>query len=456
MANGENPPALSQPRRSSHLQTPANSVVIQGGAASTSIVAVLRRRWWLILLIMVAAVGVTFIGSLNAPPVYRSSMRLQVLVLDEQEVTLFTRLSTAASGEQVFITQSNFSDVLRSPLIAWQTIKDLGLDMSANELLDGLTVSVSADFMTVSYEASSAQLAQDILAQHVQNALEHYKSLRARPAIAAGQFIQAELDSQAQTLKAAQDDLVKFQLEHNVGDLLREINALQDVLRNLETSRSTALAEAARADTLAQQWQQFADEAEAAAEAAREQLRSLVPLTATLGTPTAAATVAEQPALTEQIQALQEEIAYQSDLARSYRATARTHQANAAAQRAVATEQEKVINQRKTDLAQLISLSSEYNALVAAVNSAQADYDFLRSKAVEARLKQRQIRDVGYLQVVEPPFLPAAPAPSPTLRLTLLAALISLLVGLIVALLLEFVSPTRAARPRAARLKSAS
>ena len=51
-------------------------------------------------------------------------------------------------------------------------------------------------------------------------------------------------------------------------------------------------------------------------------------------------------------------------------------------------EDEALISQRSADLTQLIGLSSEYNGLVGAVVNAQGDQEFLRAKAVEARLKE--------------------------------------------------------------------
>lgn len=408
-----------------------------------SFLAILRRRWWLIALIVAGAVGVTLIGSLNAPTTYRSALRLQVLVLDDQEVTLYSRPRTATSGEEVFITQNDFGDVLRSPLIAWRTIDDLALEMSAEQLLERLTIGISGEFVSVAYEGASPQQAQDVLARHVDNALSHYASLLARPAAATGQFIQAEMSEQGQTLADARNALLAFQLEHNVGDLPREINALQDLLRTLENEQDAAQVESERAAALAGQWDAFAGEAEAKAEAARQRLASAAPPLS--DDALAALGQAELQARQDQIAALKGEIAVQEEWARTYRTTARTQAANAAALRAAAAQQDVAISARRADLTQLLSLSSQYSALMLTLQTAQDDHGFLRAKAVEARLKERQVNEVGSLQVVEPAFLPTAPNPSPVLRLTLLAAVVGLLAALVVVLLLELFTARRSA-----------
>ncbi len=80
--------------------------------AGPSIWAILRRRWWIIALIVVGALAVTLAVTLTAPPAYRSSLRLQALALDDQEVALYTRRTTGGVGEQIALTQFNFNETL--------------------------------------------------------------------------------------------------------------------------------------------------------------------------------------------------------------------------------------------------------------------------------------------------------------------------------------------------------
>jgi uncharacterized protein involved in exopolysaccharide biosynthesis len=401
--------------------------------AGPSIWAILRRRWWMIALIVVGALAVTLAVALTAPPTYRSSLRLQALALDDQEVALYTRRATGGVGEQIALTQFNFDETLQSPLIAWRTISDLDLDISATQLLANLRTSASGDFVTVTYDAGTPQEAMDVLNRHVENALDYYNTVRSRPASVAGQFVIAELTSQGQTLRRAQDALLQFQLEHNLGDLPREINAVQDSLRTLRSARDNAQVQASLAETLAQQYSAQAELSEAELADAQQALQEL---RAGVETPTL-----EQQARIDAQAALVAEL---GQTAREQRSTARAQQATAAGQRTVAAQNESLLNQRAGDLAQLIGLSSDYNILLAELDSALADYDFLRSKAAEARLKEAQAISVGSLQIVDPAFLPGSPGGSSALRLALLMVVVSLLVGLVVAMLLEFVSPTPA------------
>lgn len=382
-----------------------------------SLAAALRRRWWLIALPAVAAAVAALLFSSRIPPSYRTSMRLQVSVLDTQEVTLYTRLATTGVNEQMGIIISDFVDILRSPTVAWRTVGDLQLPGDARRLLDRLDVSIQGEFVTVAYADTTPEQAQQVLTRHVDNAVAHYQALRARPAKAAGQFLRAELDRQAQVVAAAQAALVRFQLQNSVADLSREINALRDDLRALENTRAGLLAEAARAEAAADYWQRRAAEAQAAL----EQLR------ATLKAPPEGA---DADALAEQAAAQAAQVA-------AYRASAEAQEALAAGQRAAAQAQDQIVAQRRAELAQLIGLSSQYEALQGDLRAARADYEFLRTKLVEAELKERQVADVGYFEVVEPASLPTAASGLGAAPLALLAGLAGLLLGVALVLLAE-------------------
>ena len=61
-----------------------------------------------------------------------------------------------------------------------------------------------------------------------------------------------------------------------------------------------------------------------------------------------------------------------------------------------------MLARRESELATLLGLGAEHDALVVALGRAQGDYDFLRAKMREAELKEAQSLELGYLQVVEP------------------------------------------------------
>lgn len=383
---------------------------------------------------MIAAVIVATAVGLTAAPTYRTSLRLQTLALDDVDVTLFTRRSAGDANSQIALTQEAFSNLAQSSLVAWRTIDDLGLALDADTLLENLEVTASGEFVTVAYEGATAQEAMDVLTKQVENALVSLNSIQARPAIAAGQFVEAQLAEQAKQLTAAQDALLKFQLEHGVGDVTREINAMQDVVRTLQTQHDAAEIDAKQAEALAEQYGQFVAEAE----------KALAATTSRFDEVRAAVGEEATPDQQQEIDALLAEATVLQDNVRSYRDAQRAQLASGAALRAAIAESETLASRRSADLTQLIGLSSQYNTLQDTLRSAQENYDLLRSKTAEARLKQAQISEIGPMQVVEPAFLPGASTGPQVLRLVLIAALAALLLGLVLVLVVELIKPTPA------------
>ena len=318
------------------MQDSVPSSQSQATRSGTSLGAILRRRWWIIALTVITAVVVTAIAAFTAAPSYRTSLRLQTLALDDVDVTLFTRRSAGDANSQIALTQEAFSNIVQSPLVTWRTIDTLGLDLSADKVLNTLEVTASGEFVTVSYEGSTAQQAMDVLTTQVENALSNLNSIQARPAIAAGQFIETQLAEQSKTLTAAQDALLKFQLEHTVGDVDREINAMQDVLRGLQSDRDVAEIEASRAEALAKQYGLFVADGEKALEAAAKQLADA----------RAAAPEEVTPAQQQEIDTIVAQVTALQDEVRSNRGAQRAQLATVAALQAAIAENESLSSRR--------------------------------------------------------------------------------------------------------------
>lgn len=390
---------------------------------------IVLRRWWLLVLLPTVAAGVILALVGTAPPEYLAYERLQVQVIDPQEVPLFTQTRVTTLNEQVQAVHDDFYDILRLPSVAWRTIADLNLSLSAEELIRRLDSQDRNNFITVTLRMPTPELAQQVLSRHVDNAVTTYRSIRSRPAETSLGFIEAQLAEQAQVLAAAEKALQDFQLANEVGDLDREILAYQDLKRTLRNERDRSLAEAARNDRLAAQYETLARETEA----------RIAKLEAT-ATPTAEATptAAAAPAARE-IETLR-------DLARRQRLTAADYRAAAEGHRAAAAEFDRQLAEREQELVYLLSLQERYKTLVDEVNRAASTYSFLADKANEARLKLNQGENIGFLQVVEPATLPQNPLPNRTPQLLLVGILGGLLLAVILAFLLEAVE--RHLKPR--------
>ncbi len=82
------------------------------------------------------------------------------------------------------------------------------------------------------------------------------------------------------------------------------------------------------------------------------------------------------------------------------------------------------------------------------VQEKQNSRDFLADKVREARLKQSQSENVGYLQVIQPPTTPQSQVSTRTVQVALLGGGLSLVAGGLLAFLLEFIEQMLRSAPR--------
>ncbi|MCX7707433.1 MAG: Wzz/FepE/Etk N-terminal domain-containing protein [Anaerolineae bacterium] len=376
--------------------------------------AVFRKRLWMIVLLFAVTMVVILVQALSAPPVYRATVRLQVIPMESEQVALYGQPPV---GANVDLTAFVFREVVRSGSVAWRTIGQLGLSMNAEQLLRNISASQQNDFVTVTAEADSPQLAQAIVTAQVENALAQYRDDRMRPTSFVREFVEAQLAEAEQELAKTQATLESLELEHGFDSLERETAAYQDAIRNLRREQdATALvitqlrarikvleAEIKASEAAAQKAAEGSDERGLALRRASEQAAAVASLRGEL-----------------------------------------------AAQEALHLEYDTTIKRWETELTSLIALGNVYIRSNSAVPQAQSARDFLFNKVLEAQLKEQQARNVGYLRVVEPARRPDQPVPSRTLQIALVGGLLSLVVGAALALLFEVIESATKARPERA------
>jgi len=99
---------------------------------------------------------------------------------------------------------------------------------------------------------------------------------------------------------------------------------------------------------------------------------------------------------------------------------------------------EKIILEREIELQDMIGLSSEYNELVNHVTRARATYNYLSDRKSGAQIKENQILELSYIQIITPALAPQEPVPALTSKLIVLGAVASLLAGGLLTFLLEY------------------
>lgn len=387
---------------------------------------ILKRLWLIALLVAATVVGIYFVES-QRPPKYQASVRLQILAVEPEDVTLFTPLRQPGSEQQIERTAEEFINVLRNKEVAREAARiinqELGTHITADDIISVMWPRLQGEFLDVTYvSAETATLAKRMADVHIEKALEYYRSQRTRSVTAARLFIEKQVQQQAETLSRTRDELAKFQLTYNLADINREAAAVQDQIRALKLERDRAQIEADRAAASAQVYR---DKAQA--------LRKEAARTRDSDPDRADALFAQADALD---------------------ARATTEEATVAAQKAAVARYERLITAYENRLAELIGLQGRYESLVNAVKEAEDHYAFLTGKLNEARIKEDQALNSGYIQVVEAAREPVQPAPRQTSRLVFYGAALAAMIGVVLAFVLEALSrlvPRRAAPTPAGR-----
>jgi len=367
---------------------------------------IIRRRSWMILLLFAVTMTVILVRALTTKPVYSAGVRLQVIPMESEQITLYSPLKTT-STDVIDEIGYQFVQAVANGSTAWRTIAALNLNMDADQFLRRLQTARDGEFVSVVMQADSPQQAEAAVTAQVDNALTAVRANRSRPAVVTGDFVAQQLAEAEQALAAAQADLQRFKLSHSIDSLGRETLAYQDQLREMRKAQENASLQEVQLTAKMKALEAEAGTTEAAAKA--------VP------TPTGS-----------------EERATLNRRAADLRSSVASLRGEIAGQQALRTEYEQSIARWETELTSLIGLIEEHDRLTNAVNQAQHTRDFLFDKSLEARLKQEQAQNVGYLKVIEPARRPDQPLPTRTLQTALVGGLLSLVAGVILVFLFEF------------------
>jgi uncharacterized protein involved in exopolysaccharide biosynthesis len=368
--------------------------------------AALKRRFWVILLLLAATMAVVLGRAATTPPAYRSSAVLQVLPLEPEEVTLYTRQNAVSSTDAIDLIVFQFGNLLRSARMAQRTLSDTGIGMTTGDFADGISVErdPAGDLMTVSVTAGSPENAETLLERHIALSLEEFRASRALPSEASGKFLETQLAQAEQDLESARGAVLQFKLDNRMESLDREVAAEEQGIRGLTGAQQAALIEVKRLEAIIATLEDQLKAAHAASAAAEKD------------TPAADAANAAVVDLQKQLAAQRVQLA---------------------SERAAADAVAPLLTEREGNLSALITLGGQYQSLQDAEKERLETRDFLAAKVREARLKESQSRSIGYLQVVSEPTTPRSQLPTQTVRAALLGALLAVVAGIVLVFILE-------------------
>jgi uncharacterized protein involved in exopolysaccharide biosynthesis len=205
---------------------------------------VLRRRWWLLALLGGAVLAVILVTGRLQPVRYEATVRFLVNVPPSADVTLYPAFDRPSANQQIATTQAAFMEVLRSPMVLERTRQQLSLDISMTELEQAVYVEkpLDSEFVWVTVSARDGVEAASIANALVATAREYYGELQAAPAVAALEFISAQVQTAQAQRQAALQALEAFETKNEVNDLEAEIDVARTVLWNLVLAYSQSIA----------------------------------------------------------------------------------------------------------------------------------------------------------------------------------------------------------------------
>jgi uncharacterized protein involved in exopolysaccharide biosynthesis len=139
--------------------------------------------------------------------------------------------------------------------------------------------------------------------------------------------------------------------------------------------------------------------------------------------------------ITNRIGSLSGLVKSQEDLITAAKANRDT--ARAEGKTAIAASYESIITAREQELQEQIALSSQYQDLQGAADRIDSTYTYLLGKESEAKLKENEIVNAKYIQII-PASAPSNPLPRINPTILLLGIVVSLAVGIILAFLLQY------------------
>lgn len=202
---------------------------------------VLRRWLWLIVAIVAVTELALWLGMRSAEPVYAASVRLQISTPQREEVAAYDQNRYVDGRAEITVAINNFMELLPNNEIRQRTISQLGLaEKDALYTLNVGRVS-DADFIKVTVEARTPNLAAEIANTHVKIAIAYYGELRAQSTNAEKALFSEQLQVAEKDFLAAERALADFRTLHGIYSIESQISTQQKLLEQLQLERDLRL-----------------------------------------------------------------------------------------------------------------------------------------------------------------------------------------------------------------------
>ena len=208
-----------------------------------TILRVLRRGWWLIVLLpLVTAVALWF-GLRSRPPTYEARVKLQITTPQREDVSVGEEYRYGSQRDEITVARNNFSELVQGDDVRNRTASQLGLNDKEKEFPLEVNTVRDADFLYITVQARTPNLAAEIANTLVGVAIGRYGDLRARPTYAERDLFAEKLRTAEEGYRAAQDRFARFQAENGAVSLEEQLDTCQRLLEQLQLERDRSVLE---------------------------------------------------------------------------------------------------------------------------------------------------------------------------------------------------------------------
>lgn len=194
---------------------------------------------WRLLVITIVIIAVASVGlrAMLTRPTYEANVKLQITAPQEEDVFLFNQYRSDSSADAIMIARNNFASVLNSPEVFQRTVEQLGLKGSQADYSVEYQTTRDSEFMYVTVQAETADLAVSIAQAHVQAAIGYFGEIRAKPTTAVKDNLEKKMQTAEENVRKAEQAFADFRIKNQLSTFDREIAGLQEIINALQKQR---------------------------------------------------------------------------------------------------------------------------------------------------------------------------------------------------------------------------
>lgn len=209
------------------------------------ILKVIRRWWWLIVGFAVITELALWLGMRSAEPTYTATVKLQISTPQREDVAAYDEYRSVSMRDEITVAINNLIDLLQNDEVHKRTANRLGLDGKDTSYTITAKRVTDADFIKVTIEARTPDLAAKIINEHIDVAITYYGELRAKSIRAEKELFAEQLRLAEEKLLAAENALADFRTRNRIYSLTSQTATQQRLLEQLQLERDKLLLEQA-------------------------------------------------------------------------------------------------------------------------------------------------------------------------------------------------------------------